>query len=188
MPNSILSKGQYRRRMRALQTFSVLLITAVSLFQSLAMTTASWFVLNVNEYIPTARGGLWYYCYVSTGAVLTPGEYVCLRYEELPNFAVFINSRLYDSRVILMCSCGFCLLILTIEIVGLLILCCFSNSNESLTHVNSDIKPSGYFTYLAVSLITLVGSVMDFVLKVSGFALFDSYMTNLLSLNTGIII
>lgn len=192
-----MSPRQYSTRLRGMQLTSALLIGIVALLQAVAMATTDWYVLNVNEYIPTAKGGLWSYCYIATGSVLTPGPYTCLAYEELPNYSVFVNSRLYDSRVMLLCSAGFCLLILTIETVGTLILCCFrkpavenscklGNKNSTNTPESEIlIRPPGYFTYLAISLITLVGSVMDFVLKVSGFALFDSYVSNLLSYNTG---
>lgn len=232
-------------RLTGMQIFSALIIFMASILQVVSIVTTDWFVLNVNEYIPTSKGGLWNYCYISSsnfnGLV---GQYSCLKYEELPNFAVFVNSRLYDSRILLVCSCGFSALILIIEIFGILALCLAekkvdmfdsfvaNRSNRRLNNqpesrhkgtkvsneldetnnsarfttsiiVNANLnertydnnnayaivsmhssKPTGYYAYLAIALITLVGSVMDFVLKVSGFALFDSYIQNLLKFNT----
>ncbi len=232
-------------RLTGMQVFSALIILMASILQVVSILTTDWFVLNVNEYIPTSKGGLWNYCYISSsnfnGLV---GQYSCLKYEELPNFAVFINSRLYDSRILLVCSCGFSALILIIEIFGILALCLaerkvdmfdsfvanrsnryrnnqtetrpksvkenteldettnsarfttsiivnanlnertYDNNNLNDTIHSHSSKPTGYYAYLAIALITLVGSVMDFVLKVSGFALFDSYIQNLLKFNT----
>lgn len=206
------------------------------------------FNVKVNEFIPTSKGGLWQYCYLSSSGLF--GQFTCLKYEELPNFAVFLNSRLFDSRILLICSCGFCFFLVLIEVFGILCLCFaetrgdlidsfvarrsarfrsdrvpadfvfpaspkiktrteqsskilragangdeVTNSARFTTSIivngNSDqldkyhtVKPTGYFAYLAIALITLVGSVMDFVLKVSGFALFDAYVNRLLSFNT----
>ena len=259
----------YISRLTSLQVFNAIIISTAMVLQSIAIGTSDWFVLNVNEYIPTAKGGLWNYCYISSTSFNgIAGDYSCLKYEELPNFAVFVNSRLYDSRILLICSLGFCGLLFFIEIFGILCLCMaekkvdmfdsfvasrstrfrMTNNSQGLTNVaharsspqiktktidstkvvgaiqmdgqetdettnsarfttsiivnanmnektydNSDIiafneyhttKPTGYFAYLAIALITLVGSVMDFVLKVSGFALYDSYIQNLLKFNT----
>lgn len=197
--SDLMSIRQYSSRLKTLQLIGAVLIGICALLQAISMATTDWYVLNVNEYIPTAKGGLWVYCYIATGSVVTPGPYTCQSYEELPNYSVFVNSRLYDSRVMLICSAGFCLLILTIETVGTLILCCFRkpamerptletrmvDGGGNFGKSSVFLRPPGYFTYLAISLIALVGSVMDFVLKVSGFALFDSYVSNLLSFNTG---
>lgn len=226
----------YLNRLTGLQVFSTCVIVIASCLQAIAIGTSDWFVLNVNEYIPTSKGGLWNYCYVSSSGLI--GHYTCLRYEDLPNFAIFVNSRLYDSRILLICSCGFCLLIMLVEVFGILCLC-FAESKgdlfdtliaknsstfkekdkkrnvvspkigDKIAHVQSGDdsisssrfttsivvnpnqaesyrtkKPTGYYAYLMIALITLVGSVMDFVLKVCGFALFDSYINRLLSLNT----
>lgn len=236
---SLINTRIYLNRLTALQIFSTCVIFIASCLQGIAIGTTDWFVLNVNEFVPTSKGGLWNYCYVSSTGLI--GQYTCLKYEELPNFAIFVNSRLYDSRILLLCSAGFCLLIFLIEIFGIF---CLSfaesrgdlidtlvakssssprktsdeqiyssnksnkssktnglkndeasnsarfttsiivNSNSDQTEVYKTLKPTGYYAYLIIALITLVGSVMDFVLKVSGFALFDTYMTKLLSFNT----
>jgi hypothetical protein len=256
----------YLNRLTSLQSLSTVIIFVAAFLQAVAIGTSDWFVLNVNEYIPLSRGGLWFYCYVSGRSGSMTGQFNCAKYENLPNFSVFINSRLYDSRVLLLCSSGFCLLLLIIEVVGIVILCLaekrgdpfdsfvqarrqrtrhqqqqgavnssgrninytiprvvplksmfsndrvgdmgdISNSARFTTSIvinttdmtgpmmskpnesspaavaNKTARPAGYFAYLAISLITLVGSVMDFVLKVSGFALFDSYINNLLMFN-----
>jgi hypothetical protein len=332
-----MTANKYINRLTSIQVFSFFILFLSVALQALAINTSDWFVLNVNEYIPTSKGGLWNYCYI-TGTVGFLGQhsqYSCLKYEELPNFAIFVNSRLYDSRILLICSCGFCVILICIELFGLVCICLSSGSRldsssgsglhfssrslssnrkrdnldscvathhntnrckkmiyydkESLTRVpmptppltsinckqqqkqkvkqisqkkmsknskgsirtmiyddnnnnkrtmiklneqksnrnpnehdndtitnsarfttsivvnannynnnhndHSDknkgvdpsrmvVKPSGYFAFMAIALITLVGSVMDFVLKVSGFALFDSYINNLLSFNT----
>lgn len=246
-----ITSKTFLKRLITLQIVSTCIMFLAVVLQGVAIGTSDWFVLNVNEYIPTSKGGLWFYCYVSPNAPAT-GQLTCVKYEDLPNFSVFVNSRLYDSRVLLLCSCGFCVLLVIIEIVGVIVLCMagsrrdvldsyvakkssrfrmmdkepldvnFSRSprnmqvknypsgdstrqyddDDDMTNnsarfttsivINADaktketyktIRPTGYFAYLAVSLITLVGSVMDFVLKVSGFALFDSYINNLLSFN-----
>ncbi|CAF0806860.1 unnamed protein product [Brachionus calyciflorus] len=237
-----LTTRAYLNRLTFLQSFSTSIIFLASLIQAIAIGLTEWFVLNVNEYIPTSKGGLWQYCYISSVGVI--GDYSCSKYEELPNFGVFVNSRLYDSRILLLCSSGFCLLILLIEIFGILCLTLAEsrgdiidtivakNSNifryeeKNITippespkikiksHQSSKImqgqedsnsarfttsiivnanplqsgfyrtvKPTGYFAYLSIALISLVGSVMEFILKVSGFALFDDYINKLLSLN-----
>jgi hypothetical protein len=245
----ILTKKIYLNRLTYLQVFSTLIIVLTAFLQAAAIATNEWFVLNVNEYIPTSKGGLWHYCYIASNNLR--GQFSCLRYEELPNFAIFVNSRLYDSRILLVCSSGFCFILIIIELFGVLSLCLADtrgdlfdlivskhssrwetidrpshmqpststktklqqhsaklnnkdnsddfemtnsarfttsiivngNSFDSNNELMNQIKPTGYFAYLAIALITLVGSVMDFVLKVSGFALFDSYMNRLLSFN-----
>lgn len=91
-----------------------LLLSAAML--AIAVLTTDWFVLNVNEYIPTSKGGLWTYCYIATTGYLD--QYTCLRYEELPNFAVFVNQRLYTARILIICSAGFLALILVNELIG----------------------------------------------------------------------
>jgi len=232
------------KRLIGLQVFSTSILFLVACLQGIAIGTNDWFVLNVNEYIPTAKGGLWFYCYIAANNYL--GQYSCLKYEQLPNYAIFINSRLYDSRILLICSSGFCFIILVIEIFGIVCLIMANrrgdiidsfvarrssrwrlekqpneflypptpkmrskatqssklngieeltnsarfttsiviNANNELTETYRTIKPTGYFAYLAISLVSLVGSVMDFVLKVSGFALFDAYIARLLLSNT----
>ena len=247
----ILTKKIYLNRLKYLQIFSTLLIIVTAFLQAAAIATNEWFVLNVNEYIPTSKGGLWHYCYIASNNLR--GQFSCLRYEELPNFAIFVNSRLYDSRILLVCSSGFCFILIIIELFGVLSLCLADtrgdlfdllvsrhssrwetidreshmrprpststktklnqhsaklnnnnnlddfgitnsarfttsiivngNSFDSNNEWMNQIKPTGYFAYLAIALICLVGSVMDFVLKVSGFALFDSYINRLLSFN-----
>ena len=242
----ITSTRLYIKRLTNLQIFSICIIFLAAALQAIAIGTNDWFVLNVNEYIPTSKGGLWNYCYIATNGYI--GQFTCLKYEELPNYAIFINSRLYDSRVLLLCSCGFCFLLMVIEIFGILCLCLAEtrgdlidsfvarrsarfrmekqrptelmypssprvksksqnsskivgnndettnsarfttsiivNANPEQAEYYQTIKPTGYFAFLAIALITLVGSVMDFVLKVSGFALFDAYISRLLQFNT----
>ena len=231
----------YLNRLTVLQSFSTSIIFLASLIQVIAIGLTEWFVLNVNEYIPTSKGGLWQYCYISSVGVI--GDFSCSRYEELPNFAVFVNSRLYDSRILLLCSTGFCFLILLIEIFGILCLTLAESRGDIIDNIvakNSNVfrteekkpatpespkvkikshqsskvigqedtnsarfttsiivntsphhngyfrtvKPTGYFAYVSIALVSLVGSVMEFILKVSGFALFDAYINKLLSLNT----
>jgi hypothetical protein len=250
--NKTMTKKLFINRLKYLQLFSTLLICITALLQGAAIATNEWFVLNVNEFIPTSKGGLWYYCYIATSNL--KGQFSCSKYEELPNFAIFVNSRLYDSRILLVCSCGFCFILIVIEVFGVLCLCLAEtkgdlvgylltrrskkwqtmnsysqnndyhkkmasastkaklqqhsaklngrpilgdemidsarfttsivvNSLETNNELDHVVKPSGYYAYLAIALITLVGSVMDFVLKVSGFALFDSYIDRLLSFN-----
>ena len=227
----------YLNRLMKLQTFSTLILLSSIALQVTAIATNDWFVLNVNEYVQTARGGLWYYCYLANGGV--SGALDCFLYEKLPNYFVFANDRLFDSRTLLLCSCGFLFLLMMIEISGIICLylsekrgcdpCArlvsprsrkfqllhndddakepvqtstptlkgYRNSMMTPNHyeisenietvasrkTDKPIKPIGYFAFLAISLLTMVGSVMEFVLKVSGFALFDNYITRLFSFN-----
>jgi hypothetical protein len=180
MKQRAITSRDFLNRLKLMQALSICIVFFALFLQVVAICTTEWYVLNVNEYIPASRGGLWNYCFVSnTPPPDEAGSFVCLKYEELPNFSVFVNNRLYDSRIMLLCSSGFCLLILIIETIGLFLLCCVNHSSSPTIS-----RPLGYFPYLAIGLINVVGSVMDFVLKVSGFALFDSYIANLLAFNT----
>jgi hypothetical protein len=228
---STITTKMYLSRLIKLQTISTLVLLSAIALQTIAISTNDWFVLNVNEYVQTAKGGLWYYCYLSNAGMV--GKLDCSLYEKLPNFFVFANDRLFDSRVLLLCSSGFLFIVMLIEISGIICLCMsekrgcdpfarvlnqrsrkFEILNENMKrpvrqtstptlkgYKNSmldfemdenfnkierskrPIKPIGYFAFLAISLITMVGSVMEFVLKVSGFALFDNYINRLLSFN-----
>ena len=243
-----LTTRSYVHKLISLQVFSACVLVLSAVLQAVAIATNDWFVRNVNEFIPTSKGGLWNYCYVSN-SISYSGQFSCMRYENLPNFFVFVTSRLYDSRILLVCSCGFCALLICVEFFGVFSLIAAEkrgdlfdsivakrssrlradktqdeyiypspgktkskarqsskviglNQDEAATNsarfttsiiVNANpelyptyrtIKPTGYFAYLAIALITMVGSVMDFVLKVSGFALFDAYVNGLLSFNS----
>ena len=244
----ILTTKEYITRLSTLQAFSTCLMFLLVVLQVISVATNDWFVLNLNEYIPTSKGGLFNYCYItSKGNTGFYGQYIgefsCLRYENLPNYAVFVNSLLYDSRVLLLCACGFSGLILFLELFGLFCLSCVetrkdkfdfylasrTNNNKSpekkfqstsspnkqnktdlisdeagLTNsarftnsivINSgspdsqakmlnQLKPIGYFTFLTCAAIGMIGSLMEFALKISGFALFNSYLARLLELNT----
>ena len=61
-----LTKKVYLHRLTYLQVFSTLLIILTAVLQAFSIATNDWFVLNVNEYIPTSKGGLWYYCYIAS--------------------------------------------------------------------------------------------------------------------------
>lgn len=210
--------------------------------QITAILTPDWYVLNVNEYIPTSKGGLWNYCFIGS-----PGhnsKYTCLRYEDLPNFALFINQRLHDSRILLVSSCGFTFFLICIEILSVVFMLTLNKDNDkfdifvsnyrlptpqleahrhsrkslldssssNLTRFTSSIiingrssaliatnkvdeqinelynliskKPDGYMVFLGSSLLNSIGGFMDFVLKISGFCMFDSYIKYILSYNT----
>lgn len=239
-PSQFITTREYLTRLTIMQSFSTFIIFLASLIQAIAIGMTEWFVLNVNEYIPTSKGGLWEYCYISSVGII--GDYRCSRYEELPNFAVFVNRRLYDSRILLLCSTGFCFLILLIEVFGILCLTLAEsrgdiidtivaqnsnlfrykerpivpespnlkikshqsskilgnednnsarfttsiivNANINQSGMYRTVKPTGYFAFLSIALVSVVGSIMEFILKVSGFALFDAYVNQLLSLNT----
>ncbi len=99
-----------------LHAIGLSIILLASALQAIAMLTNDWYVLNVNEYIPTSKGGLWSYCFVSSTGFLD--QYTCMTYEELPNFAVFVNERLYTSRILLLCNAGFLVIVLFIETLG----------------------------------------------------------------------
>lgn len=238
----------YLNKLVKLQIINTLILFSSIVMQAIAIATNDWFVLNVNEYVQTARGGLWYYCYLTTTGA--PTQLNCYLYEKLPNFFVFANDRLFDSRTLLLCSCGFLFILILIEISSVCVLrisetreCNFCEkflyqssprkfhllsesrgetpmqtstpklkaykksinmnkreSNDIDDEFNVDIdfnqnqshtrrknrennKPNGYFAFLATSLLTMVGSVMEFILKVAGFSLFDSYINRLLSFN-----
>jgi hypothetical protein len=234
-----LTKKRYLKKIIKIQTFSFLFLLLISGIQAYALWTNDWFVLNVNEYVQTAKGGLWKYCYLTSSNII--GSLDCFAYEDLPNFFVFAKDRLYDSRVLLLCSSGFLGLLLIIELLAIFFLC-FSNchccgscdaflaqrarkirfvgnfvaddmsspqpslkmfkSNGTSSFVinekqprniydtgqpiNSSTKmhkPTGYFMFLAFSLITTIGSVLEFVLKTAGFAFFDGYINEILSFN-----
>ncbi|RNA16541.1 hypothetical protein BpHYR1_039164 [Brachionus plicatilis] len=239
-PSQYITPNEYLTRLTIMQSFSTFIIFLASLIQAIAVGMSEWFVLNVNEFIPTSKGGLWEYCFISNVGVI--GSFRCSRYEELPNFAVFVNRRLYDSRILLLCSTGFCFLILLIEVFGILCLTLAEsrgdiidtivaqnsnlfrykerpiisespnmkikshqsskilgnedtnsarfttsivvNANLNQSGMYRTVKPTGYFAFLSIALVSLIGSIMEFVLKVSGFALFDAYINQLLSLNT----
>ena len=251
-----LTLKAYLKQLKCLQLVGLLLVLLLSVLQAIALATNDWFVLNVNEYIPTSKGGLWYYCYIATNNAM--GHFSCLKYEELPNLAVFISSRLYDSRILLLCSCGFSLLLVAIELFGLVCLSMAAaaekkgnnrsvdlldamvartssrwryqpnqlkqhsqpsvvtqshekskvfgggedskqltsnsakfttsivlNANQPLSAAAQSgvrtIKPTGYFAYMTMALVAAVAAFMDFVLCVCGFALFDAYVSKLLS-------
>jgi hypothetical protein len=253
----VLTTKVYVQRLATLQAFSTCLVILSVGFQAVAVATNDWFVLNLNEYIPTSKGGLFNYCYItSSGNPGFYGHYIgqfnCMKYESLPNYAIFVNSLLYDSRILLLCACGFGGLILILELFGCFCLCCvearrdkydlfltgnntgsrktgmnsssirnnnameigghssngltdsaarFTNSvvlNNNNNNHNSNnstpdsqaslllqrLKPIGYFTYLTCAAIGLVGAFMEFALKLSGFVLFNVYLTRLLELNT----
>jgi hypothetical protein len=237
---TIVTTKIYLNKLIKLQTLSTLILLSSIVLQVTAIATNDWFVLNVNEYVQTAKGGLWYYCTLSGGVV----KIECTLYEKLPNYFVWATDRLYDSRTLLLCSSGFLLIMIIIEISGIICLrmsekrgcdpCAKLVSSRSgtfqilnnddddpkrqvqtstptlksykqsslppnhenrgyesvsirpefnLKRRNKPIKPIGYFAFLAISLLTMVGSVMEFILKVSGFALFDNYITRLLAKN-----
>jgi hypothetical protein len=124
----------YTNRLILLQVISSVLLLFINCLQGIAIFTSNWFVLNINDDFPTAKGGLWNYCYIespTTGAI--EGEfyyYKCIKYEELPNYFVFINNRLYDSRVMLICSFSFGILLMVIETLGIVILLFFNNKKR----------------------------------------------------------
>ncbi len=111
-----LTSRDYLYKLFALHAIGLSVILIASALQAIAMLTNDWYVLNVNEYIPTSKGGLWSYCYMSSTGTLN--QYNCMTYETLPNFAVFVNERLYTSRILLLCNSGFLAIVLLIEILG----------------------------------------------------------------------
>ena len=236
---AIVTTKMYLDKLIKLQTLSTLILLSSIALQTVAIATNDWFVFN--EHVQTAKGGLWYYCTLSGGVV----KIECTLYEKLPNYFVWATDRLYDSRTLLLCSSGFLLIMIMIEISGIICLrlsekrgcnpCAklFSSRSGNFQILNNDedtkrtvltstptlksyrqsslppnqdqenngyesvnnrpefnfnkrnkpIKLLGYFAFLAISLLTMVGSVMEFMLKVSGFALFDNYITRLLTKN-----
>ena len=235
---TIVTTKIYLNRLIKLQTLSTLILLSSIALQVTAIATNDWFVLNVNEYVQTAKGGLWYYCSLGNGGGGVKID--CTLYEKLPNYFVWATDRLFDSRTLLLCSSGFLLVMIIIEITGIICLCMSekrgcdpcaklvsrrsrnfqlldndddtrrpvqtstptlkgyrnsiipsyqNNMNDNnrvefnFTKRSKPIKPIGYFAFLAISLLTMVGSVMEFILKVSGFALFDNYITRLLTKN-----
>jgi hypothetical protein len=127
--SQILTTKTYVQRLATMQAFSTCLIILSVGFQVVAVATNDWFVLNLNEYIPTSKGGLFNYCYItSSGNPGFYGQYIgqfnCMKYEDLPNYAIFVNSLLYDSRILMLCACGFGGLILFLELFGCFCLCC----------------------------------------------------------------
>lgn len=238
--SQFITTREYLTRLTLMQSFSTFIIFLASVMQAIAIGITEWFVLNVNEFIPTSKGGLWEYCYISNVGII--GDFRCSRYEELPNFGIFVNRRLYDSRILLLCSTGFCFLILLIEIFGILCLTLAEskgdiidtivaqnsnlfrykerpiipetpdlkikshqsskvlgnednnsarfttsivvNANSNQAGMYKTVKPTGYFAFLSIALVSLLGSIMEFILKVSGFAIFDAYVNQLLALNT----
>jgi hypothetical protein len=116
--NRTLTTKIYLNKLVKLQTISTLVLFSSIILQVIAVSTSDWFVLNVNEYVQSAKGGLWYYCYIASAGTL--GKLNCYTYENLPNYFVFANDRLFDSRVLFLCSSGFLLIILITEIVGII--------------------------------------------------------------------
>lgn len=238
-PEKPLTKKRYLKKIIKIQSINFLILLLISAIQVFALWTNDWFVLNVNEYVQTAKGGLWKYCYLTSSNVV--GSLDCFAYEDLPNFFVFAKDRLYDSRVFLLCSSGFLGLLLVIELLAIFFLscsnfkCCGScdaflaqrarkirfisnfvagdssspqlslkmyKPNATSSFVITDQpsknvydtgqledssqklhKPTGYFMFLAFSLVTTIGSVLEFVLKTAGFAFFDGYINEILSFN-----
>lgn len=238
---NILTTRSYVNRLSAIQAFSTGIAFLVVLTEMVAIATNDWFVLNLNEYIPTSKGGLFFYCFMANSPNAGfygqyTGQYTCVKYEDLPNFAIFVNSLLYDSRILMLCACGFSGLILILELFGLFCLCCVETKNDQLDRylmslsernnrstaaphdlnfgtnmmlsnsarfTNSIVsnngmsspdqttkiamarlRPVGYFTYCTCSVIGVVGSLLEIILKISGFVLFNTYLANLLTLNT----
>jgi hypothetical protein len=238
---SLLTKRYYISQLIIMHITAGCIILLSGLLQLVSIFTTEWYVLNVNEFIPTAKGGLWTYCFI--GSHGNNEKYTCMRYEELPNFSLFVNQRLHDSRILLVCSCGFTFFLLLIELFSLLYLLSVNKgddkfdmilancrrpkhqlqehkikrlgldenlSNNSTRFTSSFVlnenhsadktdmideqinelydsilrKPDGYAAFLASSLINSIGGFMDFVLKVAGFSVFDSYIKYLLSYNT----
>lgn len=110
------STNSYINRLIFLQGFALGILFISGCSKITSMATNEWYVLNVNEYIPTSKGGLWSYCFIATTGYHE--QYTCMKYEELPNFAVFINQRLYTSRILLLCSGGFLAFLAVIESAG----------------------------------------------------------------------
>lgn len=237
-----ITKRFYIKKILLCHLIAFLVIATSAGLQIAAIFTTEWYVLNVNEYIPTSKGGLWQYCFI--GSTGHNSQYTCMRYEELPNFALFINQRLHDSRILLVSSCGFTFFLLAIEILSIIFMLTLNkdndkfdkfvsnfrlpinrleehkNSRKSLidsgssdsTRFTSSIiingnssalittnkideqinelyalvskKPDGYMIFIASSLLNSIGGFMDFVLKISGFSMFDSYIKYILSYNT----
>jgi hypothetical protein len=50
----------YLNRLIKLQSISTLILFSSIILQAIAISTSDWFVLNVNEYVQSAKGGLWY--------------------------------------------------------------------------------------------------------------------------------
>ena len=198
------SNRDYINKLLTLELTSLLITLTSGVLQSIANGTNEWFVLNVNEYIPTSKGGLWSYCYISSTGYI--GQYSCFRYEDLPNFGIFINNRLYEARVILICSCGFSLILNLVEVIG--VICLFNAERfDLIEHLMgkktsskcskpdpamfglkkndmNHIRPKGYFAYLTIGTIGMLITFMDLILKITGFVLFDAYISHLLSYNT----
>ncbi len=234
---SLLTKRYYIKKLIFLHIFGSCIILLSGILQLLSIFTTEWYILNVNEYIPTSKGGLWTYCFIGTSG--DNAKYTCMRYEELPNFALFVNQRLHDSRILLVCSCGFTFFLLCIEMCSLLYVLLVNKNDDKFdmllnhcrlpnnksddskktqkisdsstrfttsslvingkvlannaTKINEQIdelydlilkNPDGYMSFLACSIVNLIGGFMDFILKIAGFTMFDSYIKYLLSYNT----
>ena len=108
--------NNYLNKLVYLHGFALSILLISSSLKLVSITTNEWYVLNVNEYIPISKGGLWSYCFIATTGYHE--QFTCMKYEELPNFAVFINQRLYTSRILLLCSTGFLGLLSLMEIIG----------------------------------------------------------------------
>lgn len=241
---NLLTKRYYINKLIFLHLFAGSLILLSGVLQLVSILTTEWYILNVNEYIPNSKGGLWNYCFIGTAG--HNSRYTCMRYEELPNFALFVNQRLHDSRILLVCSCGFTFFIFCIEALSLIYMLTINKKNDkfdliiancrlpmhqlqeqsvgnkSIAGIDENMstnstrftssftingtnsasysnkideqindlynsilkKPDGYMAFIASSLINSIGGFMDFVLKVAGFGMFDSYIKYLLSYNT----
>ena len=77
----------FTNRLMSIQVLSLFIMITSGALQAIAIATSDWYILNVNEYIPMAKGGLWLYCYVTSTDVL--GRYRCSTYENLP-LVIFI--------------------------------------------------------------------------------------------------
>ena len=177
-----------------------ILLISVGL-QAVAMLTNDWYVLNVNEHVAAAKGGLWSYCYVGKA---DSHAFTCQYYEHIPNFAVFINQHLYTSRIFMLCGTAFlCLLILT-EMIGILLLCFKScqkvspgTADTRLHRIQMTSTPTmqpavahrrqhqpHYVIHLSTALVNIVSSIMALLLDTFGFVIFNTYVNDLLKWNT----
>ncbi len=106
----------YINKLLSFYFIGLMLILLSTALLVIAILTNDWYILNVNEYIPTSKGGLWTYCFIATTGYMN--QYTCMVYEELPNFAVFVTQSLYTSRILIVCSAGFLAIIIAIELIG----------------------------------------------------------------------